>query len=75
MGNKRKDFSTMDLTSDAKEKQNEAPDLFLTAEGISIPKTASAPKRAAITSWVFCRDPTLFKRPLQFHVCSSSVDH
>ena len=44
MENKRKDFSKMDLTSVAKEKQNEAPDLFLTAEGISIPKTASPPK-------------------------------
>ena len=44
MENKRKDFSKMDLTSVAKEKQNEAPDLFLTAEGISIPKTASPQK-------------------------------
>ena len=44
MENKRKDFSKMDLTSVAKEKQKEAPDLFLTAEGISIPKTASPPK-------------------------------
>ena len=44
MENKRKDFSKMDLTSVAKEKQNKAPDLFLTAEGISIPKTASPQK-------------------------------
>ena len=44
MENKRKDFSKMDLTSVAKDKQNEASDLFLTAEGISIPKTASPPK-------------------------------
>lgn len=44
MGNKRKDFSKIELDSVAKEKQEEASDLFLTAEGISIPKTASQPE-------------------------------
>lgn len=44
MGNKRKDFSKIELDSVAKEKKKEASDLFLTAEGISIPKTASQPE-------------------------------
>ena len=44
MGNKRKDFSAIELSSDVKRKQEEASKVFVTAEGISIPKTASAPK-------------------------------
>ena len=44
MGNKRKDFSAIELSSDVKKKQKETSTLFVTAEGISIPKTASAPK-------------------------------
>lgn len=46
MGNKRKDFSKIELDSVAKEKKKEASDLFLTAEGISIPKTASQPEES-----------------------------
>ena len=44
MGNKRKDFSAIELSSDVEKKQKETSTLFITAEGISIPKTASAPK-------------------------------
>ena len=44
MGNKRKDFSAIELSSDVEKKQKETSTLFVTAEGISIPKTASAPK-------------------------------
>ena len=44
MGNKRKDFSAIELFSDVEKKQKETSTLFITAEGISIPKTASAPK-------------------------------
>ena len=64
MENKRKDFSKMDLTSVAKEKQNEAPDLFLTAEGISIPKTASPQKEPLSHLGFSAGISTLFKRPL-----------
>jgi len=46
MGNKRKDFSAIELSSDVEKKQKETSTLFITAEGISIPKTASAPKEA-----------------------------
>ena len=44
MGNKRKDFSAIELSSDVEKKQEEASKVFVTAEGISIPKTASTPK-------------------------------
>ena len=44
MGNKRKDFSAIELSSLIKKKQKEASKVFVTAEGVSIPKTASAPK-------------------------------
>ena len=44
MGNKRKDFSAIELSSMIEKKQNEASNAFVTAEGVSIPKTASAPK-------------------------------
>jgi len=44
MGNKRKDFSAIELSSVIERKQKEASKVFVTAEGVSIPKTASAPK-------------------------------
>ena len=44
MGNKRKDFSVIELSSVIEKKQKEASKVFVTAEGVSIPKTASAPK-------------------------------
>ena len=44
MGNKRKDFSAIELSSVIEKKQKEASKVFETAEGVSIPKTASAPK-------------------------------
>ena len=44
MGNKRKDFSAIELSSVIEKKQKEASKVFVTAEGVSIPKTASAPK-------------------------------
>ena len=44
MGNKRKDFSAIELSSDVEKKQKETSTLFVTAEGISIPKIASALK-------------------------------
>ncbi|MDB9779733.1 methylmalonyl-CoA mutase [Flavobacteriaceae bacterium] len=44
MGNKRKDFSAIELSSVIEKKQKEASNVFVTAEGVSIPKTASAPK-------------------------------
>ena len=44
MGNKRKDFSAIELSSVIEKKQKEASKAFVTAEGVSIPKTASAPK-------------------------------
>ena len=44
MGNKRKDFSAIELSSVIEKKQRGASKLFVTAEGVSIPKTASAPK-------------------------------
>ena len=44
MGNKRKDFSAIELSSVVEKKQEEASKVFVTAEGISIPKTASTPK-------------------------------
>ena len=44
MGNKRKDFSAIELSSVIERKQKEASKVFVTAEGVSIPKTVSAPK-------------------------------
>ena len=44
MGNKRKDFSAIELSSVIEKKQRGASKLFVTAEGVSIPKIASAPK-------------------------------
>ena len=63
MGNKRKDFSAIELSSVIERKQKEASKVFVTAEGVSIPKTASAPKEPLSHLEFSAGIPPFLRRP------------